>query len=181
LRIPRAEAGGWSITWPMKAFRSVVTEYVTSCAAWAYEQFIRNLAPRFRVIQPGVFRAWLTLIRLRISIRSRRLISPTSHYEKVFSIWSQLLISFPGTSLPGNYPTALTQNSLWMPLEMAFAGGRKPEIFHSDQGSQFTSSDFVERLQADKIKISWSGRRRCFDKIIVERLWRTVKYEEVYL
>jgi putative transposase len=47
-------------------------------------------------------------------------------------------------------------------LEMAFAGGRKPEIFHSDQGSQFTSSDFVERLQADKIKISWSGRRRCF-------------------
>jgi putative transposase len=66
-------------------------------------------------------------------------------------------------------------------LEMAFAGGRKPEIFHSDQGSQFTSSDFVERLQAEKIKISWSGRRRCFDNILVERLWRTVKYEEVVL
>jgi putative transposase len=59
--------------------------------------------------------------------------------------------------------------------------GHKPEIFHSDQGSQFTSSDFVERLQADKFKISWSGRRRCFDNILVERLWRTVKYEEVYL
>jgi len=66
-------------------------------------------------------------------------------------------------------------------LEMALAGNRKPEIFHSDQGCQFTSGDFVARLQAEEIKISWSGRKRCYDNILVERLWRTVKYEEVYL
>ena len=66
-------------------------------------------------------------------------------------------------------------------LEMALEGGRKPEVFHSDQGCQFTSSDFVARLQAEKIKISWSGRKRCYDNILIERLWRTVKYEEVYL
>jgi len=66
-------------------------------------------------------------------------------------------------------------------LEMALEGGRKPEVFHSDQGCQFTSSDFVDRLQGEKIKISWSGRKRCYDNILVERLWRTVKYEEVYL
>ena len=66
-------------------------------------------------------------------------------------------------------------------LGMALEGGRKPETFHSDQGCQFTSSDFVARLQAEKIKISWSGRKRCYDNILVERLWRTVKYEEVYL
>jgi len=66
-------------------------------------------------------------------------------------------------------------------LEMALAGGRKPQIFHSDQGCQFTSGEFVARLQAEEIKISWSGRRRCFDNILVERLWRTLKYEEVYL
>jgi putative transposase len=66
-------------------------------------------------------------------------------------------------------------------LEMALGGGRKPEIFHSDQGCQFTSYDFVARLQAEEIKISWSGRKRCYDNILVERLWRTVKYEEVYL
>jgi putative transposase len=66
-------------------------------------------------------------------------------------------------------------------LEMALAGDRKPEIFHSDQGCQFTSSDFVARLQAEKIKISWSGRKRCYDNILVERLWRTLKYEKVYL
>jgi putative transposase len=66
-------------------------------------------------------------------------------------------------------------------LEMALGSGRKPEVFHSDQGCQFTSSDFVARLQADGIRISWSGRKRCYDNILVERLWRTVKYEEVYL
>ena len=66
-------------------------------------------------------------------------------------------------------------------LEMALASGRKPAIFHSDQGCQFTSSNFLARLQAEEIKISWSGRKRCFDNIRVERLWRTVKYEEDYL
>jgi putative transposase len=64
---------------------------------------------------------------------------------------------------------------------MALEGGRRPEIFHSDQGCQFTSGDFVARLQAEGIKISCSGRKRCYDNILVERLWRTVKYEEVYL
>jgi putative transposase len=66
-------------------------------------------------------------------------------------------------------------------LEMALEGDRKPEIFHFDQGCQFTSSVFLARLQAEAIKISWSGKKCCYDNILVERLWRTVKYEEVYL
>ena len=66
-------------------------------------------------------------------------------------------------------------------LQMALEGGSKPEIFYFDQGCQFTSSDFVARLQAEAIKISWSGRKRCYGNILVEWLWRTVKYEEVYL
>ena len=57
----------------------------------------------------------------------------------------------------------------------------KPVIFHSDQGSQYTCSDFVDELKVRNIKVSKSGRERCFDNILVERLWRTVKYEEVYL
>ena len=71
--------------------------------------------------------------------------------------------------------------ALEMALEMALASDRKPKIIHSDQGCQFTSSGFVDRLKAAEIKISWSGRGRCFDNILVERLWRTVKYEGVYL
>ncbi len=56
-----------------------------------------------------------------------------------------------------------------------------PEIFNSDQGSQFTSLDHTKILLDYGIKISMDGRGRAFDNIFIERLWRTVKYEEVYL
>lgn len=56
-----------------------------------------------------------------------------------------------------------------------------PDIFNTDQGSQFTSAEFTGRLEAEGIKISMDGRGRALDNIFVERLWRTVKYEEVYL
>ena len=57
----------------------------------------------------------------------------------------------------------------------------KPEIWNSDQGSHFTSPKYLERLQREDIKISMDGRGRAMDNIFTERLWRTVKYEEVYL
>ena len=57
----------------------------------------------------------------------------------------------------------------------------KPEIFNSDQGSQFTSTDFTGILAREAITISMDGRGRAYDNIFVERLWRSVKYEEVYL
>jgi len=57
----------------------------------------------------------------------------------------------------------------------------KPEIFNSDQGCQYTSDAFTGRLEAAGVRISMDGRGRVFDNIFVERLWRTVKYEEVYL
>jgi putative transposase len=56
-----------------------------------------------------------------------------------------------------------------------------PEIFNNDQGVQFTCKDFVDRLKVADVRISWDGRGRALDNIFVERLWRTVKYEEVYI
>jgi len=56
-----------------------------------------------------------------------------------------------------------------------------PEIFNTDQGSQYTSSEFTGILKANGIQISMDGRGRVFDNIFTERLWRTVKYEEVFL
>jgi putative transposase len=57
----------------------------------------------------------------------------------------------------------------------------RPEIFNSDQGVQFTSREFTGRLETSGIRISMDGRGRVFDNIFIERLWRTVKYEEIYL
>jgi putative transposase len=65
-------------------------------------------------------------------------------------------------------------------LEEALQFGR-PEIFNSDQGSQFTSTDYTGRLEQEEIRISQDGRGRALDNVFVERLWRSVKYEEVYL
>ncbi len=65
-------------------------------------------------------------------------------------------------------------------LDCALRQGR-PEIFNTDQGSQFTSDAFTGRLEAENILISMDGRGRALDNVFVERLWRTVKYEDVYL
>ena len=65
-------------------------------------------------------------------------------------------------------------------LKRALAHGQ-PEIFNTDQGSQFTSVDFTAPLKKAAVRISMDGKGRVFDNIFVERLWRTVKVEEVYL
>ena len=65
-------------------------------------------------------------------------------------------------------------------LERALAGGR-PEVFNTDQGVQFTSDAFTRLLRAAEVQISMDGRGRALDNVFVERLWRSVKYEEVYL
>ena len=66
-------------------------------------------------------------------------------------------------------------------LEEAFSKYGKPEIFNSDQGSQFTSEAFTEALKARGVAISMDGKGAWRDNIFVERLWRSIKYEEIYL
>mgnify|MGYP003473781813 FL=1 len=66
-------------------------------------------------------------------------------------------------------------------IENALRLGYKPEIINSDQGSQFTSEAWTGLMKRENIAISMSGKGRCWDNILIERLWRSVKYEEVYL
>jgi len=65
-------------------------------------------------------------------------------------------------------------------LEEALSYGR-PEVFNTDQGAQFTSSEYTGRLEQAGVAISMDGKGRCLDNVFVERLWRSVKYEEIYL
>ncbi len=66
-------------------------------------------------------------------------------------------------------------------LNQALARHGRPEIFNTDQGSQFTSFNFTGALKDVGIRISMDGRGRCMDNIFIERLWRSLKYEAVYL
>ena len=65
-------------------------------------------------------------------------------------------------------------------LQQALSRGQ-PEIFNTDQGVQFTARSFTSTLEVARVRISMDGRGRVFDNIFVERLWRTVKYEDIYL
>ena len=66
-------------------------------------------------------------------------------------------------------------------LNEALTRYSRPEIFNTDQGSQFTSFNFTDALKDAGIRISMDGRGRCMDNIFIERLWRSLKYEAVYL
>lgn len=77
--------------------------------------------------------------------------------------------------------TSLDANFCVEALEEALMVYGYPEIFNTDQGVQFTSEDFINVLLANNIKISMDAKGRAFDNIFLERLWRTVKYEEIYL
>jgi putative transposase len=66
-------------------------------------------------------------------------------------------------------------------LEEALSIYGKPDIFNSDQGSQFTSKEFTGCLKQENIQISMDGRGRCYDNIFIERLWRFLKYELIYI
>jgi putative transposase len=66
-------------------------------------------------------------------------------------------------------------------VESAIGRYGRPEIFNTDQGSQFTSQEFVDLIQGHGIRLSMDGKGRWVDNVFVERLWKSVKYEEVYL
>ena len=65
-------------------------------------------------------------------------------------------------------------------LERAMSQGVQPQIFNTDQGSQFTSKEFTDLLQSRDISISMDGKGRALDNVFIERLWWTVKYEDIY-
>ena len=66
-------------------------------------------------------------------------------------------------------------------LEDALEQEDKPEIFNTDQGSQFTGKNFIDVLKDHKIKPSMDGKGRAIDNVMIERLWRTVKYDDIYI
>lgn len=66
-------------------------------------------------------------------------------------------------------------------LAMAFKSGDVPEIMNTDQGSQFTAQEWLEKLKGEGIKISMDGKGRWMDNVFIERLWRSVKHDDIYL
>jgi putative transposase len=91
----------------------------------------------------------------------------------VMDWWSRYVVAWAlSNSLEGSFCRTALEQAL---------GRGTPTIFNTDQGSQFTAQGFTALLEAAAVQISMDGRGRVFDNIFVERLWRTVKYEHLYL
>ena len=108
-----------------------------------------------------------------VDITYIRLLKGFAYLVAILDWYSRYVLSW---RLSNSLETAFCMEALEEAL-----GQATPEIFNSDQGCQFTSLEFTEQLLKKEIQISMDGRGRAFDNIFVERLWRTVKYENVYL
>lgn len=126
-----------------------------------YPYLLRNL----EIVRPDqVWCVDITYIRLRRSF---------AYLVAVMDWFSRYVLSW---ELSLSIEAGFCVTALEAALELSI-----PDIFNSDQGSQFTSEDFTTLLLDSGVDISMDGKGRVFDNIMIERLWRTVKYEEVYL
>jgi len=92
----------------------------------------------------------------------------------ILDLYSRKVLSF-------RVSNAMTSEFCVEALEEALARYEVPEIFNTDQGSQFTDDDFTAPLLAKGVRVSMDGKGRWIDNVFVERLWRSVKYEDIYL
>ena len=92
----------------------------------------------------------------------------------IIDVYSRYVVAW------GLYSTLESQNAIEV-LDRAVEAHGKPEILNSDQGSQYTCSEWIETLRKYGITISMDGRSRCLDNVWIERFWRTLKQEHVYL
>ena len=103
-----------------------------------------------------------------------RMLNGWTYLTAIMDWFSRFIIAWElSITLEADFCTKALQNGL--------ARYPQPDIFNSDQGVQFTSQEFTAILLSNNIRISMDGRGRCFDNIFTERLWRSIKYEEVYL
>lgn len=108
-----------------------------------------------------------------IDITYIRLLKGWMYMVAILDWFSRYVVSW---ELDQTLEISFVLRSLDHALELA-----RPEIVNSDQGGQFTSQEYINRLLAVDVRISMDGRGRFLDNIFTERLWRTIKYEEVYL
>lgn len=103
-------------------------------------------------------------------------------YIKILNSWAYLVAILDWFSryvIAWTLAPTLEKEFVFQTYERAFKTAA-PEYSNSDQGSQYTANELINLLESERIKISMDGRGRCMDNIFTERLWRTVKYENVY-
>ena len=147
---------------------------------WDWNRSIRNIGCRCRPRDTGFTRTGCAIWRLCVPIQVSATEITYIRLRQGFIYLVAIMDWFSRYVLAWEMSTTIDSGFSPSALDWALTEAR-PEIFNSDQGAQFTSDVFTRRLEDRGITISMDGRGRFLDNIFVERLWRTVKYEEVYL
>jgi putative transposase len=149
------------------------------------EMGLQAICPKRRLSQPAAgHRIYPYLLRDVQIVRPNQVWSTDITYIRLvrgFLYLAAIMDWFSRYVLAWEVSTTLDTSFCVSALEWALASGVQPEIFNTDQGAQFTSVQFTQRLINRSIQVSMDGRGRALDNVFVERLWRSVKYEEVYL
>jgi putative transposase len=138
--------------------------------------------PRTTVVEPGA-RSYPYLLRDRVLTRVDEVWSSDITYvpmRRGFMYLTAVIDWYSRYVLSWRLSNTLEVRFCLEALEEALGRGR-PEIFNTDQGSQFTSREYTGRPEAAGIAVSRDGRGRALDNVFVERLWRSVKYEDIYI
>ena len=144
-------------------------------------QSIRNRERQIPVKALRFFRICFAILKLRGQIVFCRRTSPYFPMEHGFVYLTAVTDWYSRYILSWRQSNTLKKSFCIEVLEDALSTGRKPKIFNTDQGSQYTSVNYTDVFKRKVIRISTNGRGRALDNIFIERFWRTVKYVEVYL
>jgi putative transposase len=189
----------------MKAIDMLYTKY----PFYGARRMVVNLPIEYQPINVKKVRRLMKLMGIEAIYPKPNLSKPDSQHkifpyllrgkkiEKVNQVWSTDITYIPMSNgffylcaivdwysryiLSWEISNTLTTEFCVKALKTALKSSGKPEIFNTDQGSQFTSNDFIEVLIGQEILISMDGKGRALDNIFVERFWRTIKYEYIYL
>ena len=156
--------------------RSTSNTFVGCSASWVYRGWCQGHTRRNRTRSIRFIRTCCVVCADHIwstDITYVRLLSGFVYLVAIIDWYSRYVLSW---ELSISLETSFCTSALDWALNQS-----QPEIFNSDQGARFTSQEFTGRLLERGIRISMDGRGRALDNIFVERLWRSVKYEEVYL
>lgn len=146
---------------------------------------IQSVAPRPHTSQPHPqHKIFPYLLRNRSITRPGQVYSTDITYVRIgrgFAYLTAVVDWYSRKVLSWRLSNTMDASFCVEALREALATHGSPEIFNTDQGSQFTSDNFIQVLKDHQVRISMDGRGRALDNIFVERLWRSVKYEEIYL
>jgi putative transposase len=146
---------------------------------------LETLSPRPNTSRPGKGHAiYPYLLRGMAITRPNQVWASDITYVRMPRGWCYLTVIMDWCSrrvLTWRLSNTLDSSFCVEALEEALARFGRPEIFNTDQGSQYTGKEFTGVLKEAGIRISMNGKGRALDNVMVERLWRTIKYEEVYL